>query len=89
MVRLTLEVIEARVKPLAGREPYDRSIIFDLLLAYGRFKGNFTRFRNDLLNVVHDLTHEVAQTDRLLPGNNARRSQSIRRTAAHSNGGEI
>lgn len=61
MARLNLKAIEERVKPLAGRERYDRGIIFDLLLAYGRSKGNITRLRNGSLNVATDPEREVAQ----------------------------
>ncbi|XSE42507.1 type IIL restriction-modification enzyme MmeI [Corynebacterium auriscanis] len=45
MARLSLKAIEERVKPLAGREVYDRDFFFDLLLAYGRSKGNVTRLQ--------------------------------------------
>ncbi|WP_269508138.1 DNA methyltransferase [Corynebacterium faecium] len=61
MARLNLKAIEERIKPLAGREHYDREIIFDLLLAYGRSKGNVTRLRNGSLNVADDPHREVAQ----------------------------
>nr|WP_302470868.1 DNA methyltransferase [Corynebacterium faecium] len=58
---MNLKAIEERIKPLAGREHYDREIIFDLLLAYGRSKGNVTRLRNGSLNVADDPHREVAQ----------------------------
>lgn len=61
MARLNLKAIEERIKSLAGREDYDREIIFDLLLAYGRSKGNVTRLRNGSLNVADDPQREVAQ----------------------------
>lgn len=61
MARLSLKAIEERVKPLAGRTSYDREIIFDLLLAYGRSKGNITRLRNGSLNIAADPDREVAQ----------------------------
>ena len=61
MARLNLKAIEERIKPLVGREQYDREIIFDLLLAYGRSKGNVTRLRNGSLNVADDPQREVAQ----------------------------
>ena len=61
MARLSLKAIEERVKPLAGRTSYDREIIFDLLLAYGRSKGNITRLRNGSLNIAADPEREVAQ----------------------------
>ena len=61
MARLSLKAIEERVKPLAGREVYDRDFFFDLLLAYGRSKGNVTRLRNGSLNVADDPQREVAQ----------------------------
>ena len=61
MARLNLKAIEERIKTLAGREDYDREIIFDLLLAYGRSKGNVTRLRNGSLNVADDPQREVAQ----------------------------
>lgn len=61
MARLNLKAIEERIKTLAGREHYDREIIFDLLLAYGRSKGNVTRLRNGSLNVANDPQREVAQ----------------------------
>lgn len=61
MPRLNLKAIETHIKPLAGREEYDREIIFELLRAYGRSKGNVTRLRNGSLNVAADPEHEVAQ----------------------------
>ena len=61
MARLNLKAIEERIKPLAGREQYDREIIFELMLAYGRSKGNITRLRNGSLNVAADPEKEVAQ----------------------------
>lgn len=59
--RLTLKDIEERVKPLAGRDSYNREFIFELLLAFGRSKGNVTRLRNGSLNVATDPEREVAQ----------------------------
>ena len=61
MARLNLKAIEENIASLAGREVYDRSIIFELLLAYGRSKGNVTRLRNGSLNVAADPEREVAQ----------------------------
>lgn len=61
MARLNLKAIEERIKPLAGQEEYDREFIFDLLLAYGRSKGNVTRLRNGSLNIADDPEHEIAQ----------------------------
>ena len=61
MVRLNLKAVEERVAPLGGRESYDREFIFDLLLAYGKPRGNVTRLRNGSLSVAHDQTTEVAQ----------------------------
>lgn len=61
MARLNLKAIEERIKPLAGQDDYDREFIFDLLLAYGRSKGNITRLRNGSLNIAEDPEHEVAQ----------------------------
>lgn len=61
MARLSLKAIEERVAPLANQVEYDREFIFQLLLAYGRSKGNLTRLRNGSLNVADDPTHEVAQ----------------------------
>lgn len=61
MPRLNLKDIEERIKPLAGRDSYDRELIFELLLAFGRSKGNVTRLRNGSLNVADDPEHEVAQ----------------------------
>ncbi len=61
MARLGLKAIEERVAPLAGKVEYDREIIFDLLLAYGRSKGNVTRLRNGSLNIADDPAHEVGQ----------------------------
>ncbi|MCX6475477.1 hypothetical protein [Rhodococcus sp. (in: high G+C Gram-positive bacteria)] len=53
--------VEERVAPLGGRESYDREFIFDLLLAYGKPKGNVTRLRTGPLNVAADPSCEVAQ----------------------------
>ena len=61
MARLNLKAIEERIKPLAGHDEYDREFIFDLMLAYGRSKGNITRLRNGSLNIAEDPEHEVAQ----------------------------
>lgn len=61
MARLSLKAIEERIKPLAGKDEYDREFIFDLMLAYGRSKGNITRLRNGSLNIADDPEHEVAQ----------------------------
>ncbi|GAA0209749.1 hypothetical protein GCM10009537_12390 [Corynebacterium riegelii] len=61
MARLGLKAIGERVAPLAGKVEYDREIIFDLLLAYGRSKGNVTRLRNGSLNIADDPAHEVGQ----------------------------
>lgn len=61
MARLNLKAIEERIKPLAGQDAYDREFIFDLMLAYGRSKGNITRLRNGSLNIAEDPEHEVAQ----------------------------
>lgn len=61
MARLNLKAIEGRIKPLAGHDEYDREFIFDLMLAYGRSKGNITRLRNGSLNIAEDPEHEVAQ----------------------------
>ncbi|TWS21644.1 class I SAM-dependent DNA methyltransferase [Tsukamurella asaccharolytica] len=60
-MRLNLKAVEERVAPLGGRESYDRELIFDLLLAYGKPRGNVTRLRNGSLNVADDKTTEVAQ----------------------------
>lgn len=61
MARLNLKAIEERVAPLGARESYDREILFDLLLAYGKPKGNVTRLRNGSLNVAAEPDREVAQ----------------------------
>lgn len=61
MARLNLRAVEDRVAPLGGHESYDRGFIFDLLLAYGKPKGNVTRLRKGSLNVAADPDHEVAQ----------------------------
>lgn len=61
MARLSLKAVEERVAPLAGRDAYDRDVIFDLLLAYGKPQGNVTRLRNGSLNVAVDPATEVAQ----------------------------
>lgn len=61
MARLNLKAVEERVAPLARRESYDREFIFDLLLAYGKPKGNVTRLRNGSLNVAADPDREIAQ----------------------------
>ncbi|MTE23848.1 hypothetical protein, partial [Microbacterium sp. ZXX196] len=50
MVRLNLKAVEERVKPLGGRDAYDREFIFDLLLAYGKPRSNVTRLRNGSRN---------------------------------------
>lgn len=60
-MRLNLKAVEERVRPLGGRESYDREFIFDLLAAYGRSKSQITRLRNGSLNVADDPTTEVAQ----------------------------
>lgn len=60
-MKLNLRAVEERVAPLGGRESYDREFIFELLLAYGRSRGNVTRLRNGSLNVADDPPSEVAQ----------------------------
>ncbi|MGP9736119.1 class I SAM-dependent DNA methyltransferase [Brachybacterium sp. AOP42-C2-15] len=61
MARLNLKAVEERVAPLGARETYDREFLFELLLAYGKPKGNVTRLRNGSLNVAADPDREVAQ----------------------------
>jgi hypothetical protein len=62
MAKLNLKAVEERVAPLADRGSYDREFIFDLLLAYGKPKGNVTRLRNGTsLNVAANPSREVAQ----------------------------
>ena len=61
MARLGLKAIEERIAPLAGKVGYDREFLFDLLLAFGRSKGNITRLRNGSLNIADDPEHEVGQ----------------------------
>lgn len=61
MARLNLKAIEERVARLGARESYNRDLIFDLLLAYGKPKGNITRLRNGSLNVAADPGREIAQ----------------------------
>lgn len=61
MARLSLKAIEERVAPLANKVEYDREFIFELLLAFGRSKGNVTRLRNGSLNVADNPESEVAQ----------------------------
>ena len=61
MKRLNYKAIEERVAHLANRAEYNRDFIFELLLAYGRSKGNVTRLRNGSLNVADDPEHEIAQ----------------------------
>lgn len=63
MAKLNLRAVEDRVAPLGGRATYDREFIFDLLLAYGKPRGNVTRLRNGSLSVAEDKTTEVAQKD--------------------------
>lgn len=60
-MRLNLKSLEERVRPLSGRDTYDREFIFELLAAYGRSAGNITRLRNGSLNVASDPATEVAQ----------------------------
>ena len=61
MARLGLKAIEERIAPLAGKVDYDREFLFDLLLAFGRSKGNITRLRNGSLNIADDPECEVGQ----------------------------
>ncbi len=66
-MRLTLKEIETRVQQVADRPAFDRSFIFDLLLAYGRSQGNITRLRSTSAgsnNVAVDPATEVAQKNR-------------------------
>lgn len=60
-MKLNLKAVEERVAPLGKRQSYDREFIFELLLAYGRARGNVTRLRNGSLNVADDPVTEVAQ----------------------------
>lgn len=59
--RLGLKAIEERVDALAGRPAYDREFLFELMLAFGRSKGNVTRLRNGSLNIADDPAREVGQ----------------------------
>lgn len=61
MARLGLRAIAERIAPLAGKVEYDRGFLFDLLLAFGRSKGNITRLRNGSLNIADDPEQEVGQ----------------------------
>lgn len=61
MARLGLKAIEERIAPLAGKVDYDREFLFDLLMAFGRSKGNITRLRNGSLNIADDPECEVGQ----------------------------
>ncbi|MFC5378966.1 class I SAM-dependent DNA methyltransferase [Brachybacterium sacelli] len=61
MARLNLKAVEERVTPLGARDSYDREFLFELLLAYGKPKGNVTRLRNGSLNVAAEPEREVAQ----------------------------
>jgi len=61
MARLNLKAIQERVTLLAGRETYDREIVFDLLLAYGKPQSTATRLRSGDLNVATDPASEIAQ----------------------------
>ena len=61
VARLNLKAVEERVTPLGARETYDREFLFELLLAYGKPKGNVTRLRNRSLNVAAEPHREVAQ----------------------------
>lgn len=60
-VKLNLQSVEERVRPLGGRAKYDRTFIFDLLAAYGRSASNITRLRNGTLNIADDPATEVGQ----------------------------
>lgn len=63
-MRLSLSDVEERVGALGNRNAYDRQFLFDLLLAYGKPKGNVTRLKSTTassLNVATDPTTEVAQ----------------------------
>lgn len=63
-MRLTIKEIEARVQEVSIRAVFDREFIFDLLLAYGRSKGNVTRLKStsaSSFNIAADPTSEVAQ----------------------------
>lgn len=61
MARLNLKAVEERVRPLAGRQSYDRGFVFELLAAYGRSQGNITRLKNGSLNVSEHPETEVVQ----------------------------
>lgn len=61
MAKLNLKTVEARVSPLGGQGIYNRNFFYDLLLAYGKPKGNVTRLRNGSLNVAADPSREIAQ----------------------------
>lgn len=61
VAKLNLKAVAERVAPLGGHESYDREFLFDLLLAYGKPKGNVTRLRNGSLNIAAEPDREVAQ----------------------------
>lgn len=61
---MSLREIEEKVIALASAGNFDKSFIFDLLLAYGRSPGNITRLRSDkpgTLNIADDTETSVAQ----------------------------
>lgn len=60
-MHINLEVIEQKVKLLAGKSKYDKEFVFHLLSAYGRAQANITRLRNGQLNIANDKKTEVAQ----------------------------
>nr|WP_268913643.1 DNA methyltransferase [Corynebacterium uropygiale] len=60
---LSVKTIEQRVKNIAGQPEYSDDFLFDLLLAYGRSKGNITRLRKGSINVAEDPSREYAQKD--------------------------
>lgn len=86
MARLNLKAVEERVAPLGDRDAYDRGFLFDLLLAYGKPRGNVTRLRNGSLNVAENPDREVAQKNvvyfREAEGEPLQEIQRLR-TAAH------
>lgn len=88
MAKLNLKAIEARVEPLGSQERYDREFVFDLLLAYGKPKGNVSRLRAGSLNVAEDKDREVAQKNVIYfqecpRGTNLLAAIEELRTAAH------
>lgn len=60
-MRLTFAQVQQNVAEIANREHYDRSVLFELMAAYGRSASSITKLRNGVINLSKDKENEIFQ----------------------------